>query len=382
MKMSDFSQLLNQLQSSAAKVQQEKSTRKPPRKRSHNTTTDKEDSGSRNKESKKSKKEQLDINLSFLCIGAQKAGTTWLHEQLKKHPKYILPSTKKELHFWDWNRHLGLEWYCSQFTRPSLSTSKNNNDKRPGKDTQEKHYYGEITPCYCVLKIHHIEEIKELFPDIKIIFIARDLVERSYSSICMELMQEANNLKPGEFLSDCYDDKNGRASEKSRVKKSAGVKKIDWQKYSDDFFLSKCREATHFSRSDYTTFLKNWLHVFNREQILILDYRLISKDPSKFLLSRYCSVRICSLFFDLIIVTIESFLQKICQFINMDEEQCNGSYLDSLINLSERVNAATDKDNKIPQSLEQKMRHFFKPITKEFNQLLKDLGYDWKLDEK
>lgn len=66
----------------------------------------------------------------------------------------------------------------------------------------------------------------------------------------------------------------------------------------------------------------------------------------------------------------------------MDEEQCNSSYLDSLVNLSERVNAATDKDNKIPQSLGQKMRHFFKPITKEFNQLLKDLGYDWKLDEK
>jgi len=358
MKMSDFSQLLNQLQSSAAKVQQEKSTRKPPRKRSYNTLTDKEDTGSRNKESKKSKKEKLDINLSFLCIGAQKAGTTWLHEQLKKHPKYILPSTKKELHFWDWNRHLGLEWYCSQFTKPSLSTSKNNNDKQLGKDTQEKHYYGEITPCYSVLKMHHIEEIKELFPDIKIIFIARDLVERSYSSICMELMQEANNLKPGEFLSDCYDDKNnGQASEKSQGKNSTEIKKIDWQKYSDDFFLSKCREATHFSRSDYTTFLKNWLHVFNREQILILDYRLISKDP-------------------------KSFLQKICQFINIDEEQCNSSYLDSLINLSERVNAATDKDNKIPQSLEQKMRHFFKPITKEFNQLLKDLGYDWKLDEK
>ena len=37
---------------------------------------------------------------SFLCIGAQKAGTTWLHAQLRSHPKVWLPPIK-ELHYFD-----------------------------------------------------------------------------------------------------------------------------------------------------------------------------------------------------------------------------------------------------------------------------------------
>ena len=36
----------------------------------------------------------------FLCIGAQKAGTSWLFQQLTEHPALWLP-TLKELHFFD-----------------------------------------------------------------------------------------------------------------------------------------------------------------------------------------------------------------------------------------------------------------------------------------
>jgi len=36
----------------------------------------------------------------FLIIGAQKAGTTALHEMLSQHPR-LIPSTIKETHFFD-----------------------------------------------------------------------------------------------------------------------------------------------------------------------------------------------------------------------------------------------------------------------------------------
>ncbi|GFE65794.1 sulfotransferase family protein [Litoreibacter roseus] len=36
----------------------------------------------------------------FICIGAQKAGTTWLHEMLSRHPDCHLPPVK-EVRFWD-----------------------------------------------------------------------------------------------------------------------------------------------------------------------------------------------------------------------------------------------------------------------------------------
>ena len=36
----------------------------------------------------------------FLCIGAQKAGTGWLYEQLRHHPDFWMPPMK-ELHYFD-----------------------------------------------------------------------------------------------------------------------------------------------------------------------------------------------------------------------------------------------------------------------------------------
>jgi hypothetical protein len=36
----------------------------------------------------------------FLCIGAHKAGTTWLYQQLDSHPDFWMPPVK-ELHYFD-----------------------------------------------------------------------------------------------------------------------------------------------------------------------------------------------------------------------------------------------------------------------------------------
>jgi Sulfotransferase domain. len=75
----------------------------------------------------------LNVKVSFLCIGAQKSGTTWLHVMLKKLPMLCLPD-QKEVHFWDWNRRKGLKWYSQQFPKRSNSV-----------------LCGEITPCYAIL---------------------------------------------------------------------------------------------------------------------------------------------------------------------------------------------------------------------------------------
>ena len=37
---------------------------------------------------------------NFLCIGAQKAGTGWLYEQLRSHSDFWMPPLK-ELHYFD-----------------------------------------------------------------------------------------------------------------------------------------------------------------------------------------------------------------------------------------------------------------------------------------
>lgn len=97
----------------------------------------------------------------FLGIGAQRAGTTWLHNCLKEHPALCLPS-KKELHFFDTNYENGLQWYREKF------------------EPQQGQLVGEITPNY----YHHkdaLARIKQDLPDVKLIYIIREPISRAVS---------------------------------------------------------------------------------------------------------------------------------------------------------------------------------------------------------
>ena len=55
----------------------------------------------------------------FICLGAPRAGTTWLYECLNEHPGVFLPL--KEVHFFikvhgrDYYTEKGLSWYLSLF---------------------------------------------------------------------------------------------------------------------------------------------------------------------------------------------------------------------------------------------------------------------------
>lgn len=53
----------------------------------------------------------------FLVIGAQKAGTTFLHRVLRNHPEIYIPYIK-ELHYYDTLRH-------NYIVRRKLTTLKN-----------------------------------------------------------------------------------------------------------------------------------------------------------------------------------------------------------------------------------------------------------------
>lgn len=98
----------------------------------------------------------------FICVGAQKSGTTTLHVLLNKHPKIFLP-TQKELHYFDINYNKGDQWYGNHF---SLA--------------KKDQICGEITPFYLFHK-QTPSRIKLLAPDIKLIFLLRDPIARTIS---------------------------------------------------------------------------------------------------------------------------------------------------------------------------------------------------------
>ena len=105
---------------------------------------------------------------NFICIGAPRSGTTWLHYCLDTHPESFVP-IGKELQFFiiDSYRstfHKGIEWYKSHFNFEC------NNYK----------VWGELSPRYYFLE-NTPKLICSIIPDTKIIYLLRHPVEVLHS---------------------------------------------------------------------------------------------------------------------------------------------------------------------------------------------------------
>ena len=134
----------------------------------------------------------------FLCVGAQKAGTSWLYHQLNSHPDFWMPPIK-ELRYFDEMSHSRhpVDW---RKTRPrderdgfflaameSLCSMPFIDRQRYGRLFAPKGELlsGDVTPVYSVVPEEMIATIMDYFPELKIIFIARDPVERAWSALSM-----------------------------------------------------------------------------------------------------------------------------------------------------------------------------------------------------
>ena len=104
----------------------------------------------------------------FLGVGAQKAGTTWLAENLRRHPAIHLPE-RKELHYFDESFHRSLASYARNFREAGARVT------------------GEITPAYALLDDERLAFIARAMPGVRAIYLLRDPVERAWSGTVMAL---------------------------------------------------------------------------------------------------------------------------------------------------------------------------------------------------
>lgn len=107
---------------------------------------------------------------AFLIAGAQKAGTTYLYQELCAHP-HVIPALTKEIHFFDSNYQRGLDWYLGFFPRASKLAM--------GRIS------GEASPDYLVHPLA-AERIANDLPDTKVIILLRDPVKRAFSQFLHE----------------------------------------------------------------------------------------------------------------------------------------------------------------------------------------------------
>lgn len=146
----------------------------------------------------------------FLGIGAPKAGTTWLHENLQRHPQIWLPP-KKELDYFNHEGSASLSGRIHLFRRLikwsflRLIFLRGSPEKLwnlryrylPRTDAwyaslfpeKEGVICGEITPTYARLDDETIRKIQRLTPEAKIIYILRNPMERAWSQAGMMLAE-------------------------------------------------------------------------------------------------------------------------------------------------------------------------------------------------
>lgn len=132
-----------------------------------------------------------------MIIGAQKAASTSIYEQLRKHDD-VLMSEKKEIGFfsYEYSYRKGLKYYSSYF-----------------QGWNGEKVIGEATPGY--LHEENVpERIHKFLPNVKLIACLRDPIDRAYSTYLMQLtkgaeppwksFEEAVNNSPQYLENGCY----------------------------------------------------------------------------------------------------------------------------------------------------------------------------------
>jgi hypothetical protein len=209
----------------------------------------------------------------FICIGAQKSGTTWLYEMLAQNPSIWLPPLK-EVHFFDElnaneetkaKRRVHLirlaraarsgkgkgslakgkakflrslagdnmfteEWYRSIFAHPA----------------NEGKVSGEITPAYLALPEETITYVKSFLPDTKFVLIVREPKARDLSQVKMK-------------------------AERSHRGEMSEMTETDWVKVLEAIQRS--------ARGNYARSIPLWQKYFGPDQLLILPFSLVRDDP-------------------------------------------------------------------------------------------------------
>jgi hypothetical protein len=167
--------------------------------------------------------------LRFLGIGAQKAGTTWLYELLRQHPEIGFPDGK-ESHHW---------------TRREAARDRAATERYLARFPDPHRVEGEITPAYATLDDAGIACIRAAAPDLRLIFILRNPLERAWSAAFMVLRRL--EMEPAEA--------------------------------SDGWFETLLRSEASLQRGDYAETIRRWRRWFPGDALLILRFEALRDEP-------------------------------------------------------------------------------------------------------
>ncbi len=221
-----------------------------------------------------------------MCIGPEKTGTSWLYDNLKVHPQVYLPPIKEIRYFWEraflpnqdikkrlttshWHNQLyqnyldkRVKFYLNNQDELSQKTTKILNEIiwdfryllfphdddwyfSLFKDSQEK-VSGDITPLYYQLPDQEVKHISNILPNLKIIILLRNPIDRAWSKTKMNLCQH----------------------------QSRGLNNVGEEEFYTSF------DKGYKQLPSYTSLIKNWKKYFKGKNIYIGYYDKLVENPS------------------------------------------------------------------------------------------------------
>lgn len=184
---------------------------------------------------------------TFLIIGAQKAGTTFLHQELIRHP-HVKPPLTKEIHFLDDRFARGLAWYLGHFP------------------TNDEHFSitGESSPGY-LFHPHAPDRARRLLPGVRTIVLLRDPVARAYSHY-----QHERRLG---FESEAtFERALAREPLRTHVE-------MDRVRRDPNYVSHAARHFTYLARGLYLEQLRRWTDSLGRDRVKVVMSADLFRDP-------------------------------------------------------------------------------------------------------
>ena len=188
----------------------------------------------------------------FIIIGSMKCGTTSLYYDICEHP-CVSPAAYDEIGFFDSNFHLGLNWYRSMFPT-----------KRRIEDIRRKEgvaITGEDTPFYFWNPVA-AKRIQKLLPNIKLITILRNPIDRAYSEYQDLVSSESNSPSFETFIEN---EINTRRKDSSLI--------------TEENFEIFNQKNSYLLKGIYVDQLKIWAGLFPKEQIFTLSTENLNSEP-------------------------------------------------------------------------------------------------------
>lgn len=181
-------------------------------------------------------------------IGGQRCGTTSLHASLADHAE-IRAGFRKEVHYFDLHHERGEAWYRANFPlRRGLG----------GRSTFE------ATPNY-LASVDTPRLMSALLPDVKLIALLRNPIERTHSSWRLRKQEGAEDR---DFTTAIEDELAGAAH---------GYDDLDEER---NRWQDRAMRWSYMEKSCYDEHFERWFEFFDPRQFLILQSEALFSDPA------------------------------------------------------------------------------------------------------